>query len=143
MGGGHTSNPRFSSTTGLQIAMTRFNKIIYQESDKTLVVGAGCLFDEVYNELERLKVGRNIVGGSATAGVGVAGYLLGGGFSLKTNQWGLGIDNIKNLDIVLPSGKLIRKLSADHHPKLFDAVKVCSPVGYSFWFPYHNTGRRE
>jgi FAD/FMN-containing dehydrogenase len=121
-GGGHTTNPWFSSTKGLQISMARFNKIVYQETDKSLVVGAGCLFDEVYKELERLGIKRNIVGGSATGGVGVAGFLLGGGYSLKTNQWGLGIDNIRDFDIVLPSGQIIRKV-ANSDPNLFKAVK--------------------
>lgn len=127
--------------------MTRFNEITYQETDKTLVVGAGCLFDEVYMELERLKIKRNVVGGSATGGVGVAGYLLGGGYSLKTNQWGLGIDNIRDFDIVLPSGELLRKVAVDNKPDLFKAVKVRSLpsqlVGYSFLIPYHNIGGKK
>ena len=101
--------------------MARFNKIQYHKDTKTLTVGAGCLFDEVYGVLN--STGRNIVGGSAIAGVGVAGWLLGGGYSLKTNQYGLGIDNLLGIKIVLPNGDT-DYATMDHNPKLLAAVKV-------------------
>jgi FAD/FMN-containing dehydrogenase len=123
-GGGHNSNPKFSSTEGLQIAMTRFNSIKYIREDEQLVIGAGCLFDEVYQELERLGVHRNIVGGAASAGVGVGGYYLGGGYSLKTNQYGLGIDTIVAFNVVLPTGNFVEGVTEHSNPELFWALKV-------------------
>lgn len=102
--------------------MARFNKIQYHKDTKTLTVGAGCLFDEVYRVLS--GTGRNIVGGSAIAGVGIAGWLLGGGYSLKTNQYGLGIDNLLGIKIVLPNG-VIECATKDYNSMLLDAVKVC------------------
>lgn len=103
-GGGHSMVPGFSSTTGVQISMVRFNKVVYNSSDETVDVGAGCLWDEVYNELTPRK--RNAVGGAARQGVGVAGWTLGGGYSLKSNQYGLGIDNVEAFKIVLPDGTI-------------------------------------
>ncbi|KAF8997820.1 hypothetical protein BDQ17DRAFT_1362650 [Cyathus striatus] len=118
-GGGHSSNPGFSSTTGIQISLTRLNNIEYIPSTQHLKVGAGCLFDEVYRAL---PPDRNIVGGSTTQGVGVAGFYLGGGYSLKTNQYGLGIDNIVSVQIVLPDGR-ITVASERENADLFVAVK--------------------
>lgn len=102
--------------------MARFNKISeYIPGTRSRDVEAGCLFDEIYREI--IPTGQNIVGGSAIAGVGVAGWLLGGGYSLKTNQYGLGIDNILGFRIVLPNGA-IEDVTEQSNKELFEAVKV-------------------
>lgn len=96
-----------------------------QKTTETIVhVGSGCLFDELYREV--IPNGVNIVGGSSIGGVGVAGWLLGGGFSLKTNQHGLGIDNVLGFEIVLPKGgsKRVTTESVGEDKDLFEAVKV-------------------
>ena len=77
-GGGHATNPGFSSTPGVQIAMTRFNTVTYNKDAQTAVVGAGMLWDDVYTALEPFGV--TVIGGRVT-GVGVAGFSLGGGES--------------------------------------------------------------
>jgi hypothetical protein len=82
--GRHASNQGFSSTTGVQIDLTNFSNVTLS-ADKTYVdVGAGNLWDNVYKVLD--QSGYNIVGGRV-AGVGVGGYITGGGgYSWKTNQ---------------------------------------------------------
>lgn len=120
-GGGHAMNPFFSSTMGVQIYMARFDDVEYHPDTQTVDVGAGCVWDEVYGELT--KRGRNVVGGASANGVGVAGYLLGGGYSLKTNQYGLGIDNIVAIQVVLPNGE-VQNVHEGHYPDLFKALKV-------------------
>lgn len=62
-GGGHAVNPGFSSTTGVQIAMTRW--------------------DQVYDALDHTGV---IVIGGRENGVGVAGLTLGGGECLGSSE---------------------------------------------------------
>ncbi|KAI0275517.1 hypothetical protein BGY98DRAFT_992409 [Russula aff. rugulosa BPL654] len=120
-GGGHATNPKFSSTTGIQISMARFNRISkYVPGTSSRDVEAGCLFNEVYRAV--VPTGQNIVGGSAISGVGVGGWLLGGGYSLKTNQYGLGIDNILGFRIVLPNGA-IEDVTEQSNKELFEAVK--------------------
>lgn len=119
-GGGHSTNPGFSSTTGIQISMANFNEIKYNSKTQNLRIGAGCLFDEVYKEIAQYK--RNIVGGATAAGVGVAGWLLGGGYSLLTNQYGLGIDNLVEVQVVLCNGNSV-KASAERNSDLFFAIR--------------------
>lgn len=113
--------PGFSSTTGVQIAMSRFDNIEHDKSGMTLKVGAGCLWDQVAHEMR--DSGQNIVGGQTDVGVGVAGWLLGGGYSHKTNQYGLGIDNIVGYEIVLPNGE-IKHPTATNDTELFNALRV-------------------
>ena len=69
-------NPGFSSTPGVEIAMTRFNETIVDLTSGTVEVGAGLTWDQVYVALE--PTGVNVVGGRIP-GVGVGGLTLGGG----------------------------------------------------------------
>ena len=58
-------NPGFSSTPGVQIAMTQFNEIIYDSSTETVEFGSGLFFDDVYDALapyNRSVAGARIVG---------------------------------------------------------------------------------
>ncbi|CAF1040338.1 unnamed protein product [Rotaria sordida] len=89
-GGGHSFNPGFSSTTGILIAMSRFRQITYHPTSQTVELGAGLLWGDVYQALDPLGV--TVVGGRISS-VGVAGLILGGGYSWKSNQYGLSIDN--------------------------------------------------
>ena len=78
-------NPGFSSTSGIEIVMTRFNETKVDSTCGTVEVGAGLTWDQVYVALE--PTGVNVVGGRIP-GVGVAGLTLGGGDSLlSTERW--------------------------------------------------------
>ncbi|KAG9308224.1 FAD dependent oxidoreductase [Chiua virens] len=118
-GGGHATNPGFSSTEGVQIAMTRFSKIVYHSKAGIVSVGAGLTWDDVYEALERYGV--NVAGGRIS-GVGVAGYTLGGGYSWHTNQYGLTIDTALAFELVTPNGTVIDVTEASS-PDLFFALK--------------------
>lgn len=66
--------------------------------------------------------GVNIVGGRVT-GVGVGGFLTGGGgYSWKTNQYGLTGDTLLQADLVLPNGTLATA-SASENSDLFWAIR--------------------
>ena len=69
-------NPGFSSTGGVEIAMTRFNETKVNSTCQTVEIGAGLTWGQVYKVLE--PTGVNVVGGRAP-GVGVSGLTLGGG----------------------------------------------------------------
>ena len=75
-GGGHNVNPGFSSTQGVHISMTRFNDIVIRKDFRTVEIGAGLTWTDVYEYL--VPKGLNVVGGRMN-GVGVAGFALGGG----------------------------------------------------------------
>ena len=73
-GGGHATNPGFSSTSGVQIAMSRFKQVVLSEDKEIVEVGAGCKWDDVYNALD--GTGRIVLGGRVPD-IGVAGLTLG------------------------------------------------------------------
>ena len=69
-------NPGFSSTPGVQITLTRFNEVNYDASTETVEFGSGLVFNDVYNALAPFN---RSVAGSRISGIGVGGFLLGGG----------------------------------------------------------------
>lgn len=54
---------------------------------------------------------------------GVGGFCLGGGFSWKTNQFGLLIDTLVSVEVILPSGEIVQA-SNTTEPDLFFGLKV-------------------
>ncbi|KAI6097199.1 FAD-binding domain-containing protein [Pisolithus sp. B1] len=118
-GGGHTLNPGFSSTTGIQIAMSRFSEIVYDPKLRVVTVGAGVIWDDVYAALE--PHGVTVIGGRVS-GIGVAGFTLGGGYSWLTNQYGLAVDNVESFELVLPNGTVI-DVTESSHPDLFFGLR--------------------
>ncbi|KAF4604369.1 hypothetical protein EYR38_004791 [Pleurotus pulmonarius] len=116
-GGGCSRNPGFSSTKGVQIYMTFFDKIDISGKDRYIDVGAGCLWERVYAAME--NTGKNVVGGLG----GVAGFLLGSGYSLKSNRYGLGVDNVLEMEVVLPDGKIMTVRDDSEGSDLFEALK--------------------
>ncbi|KAF9531543.1 FAD-binding domain-containing protein [Crepidotus variabilis] len=117
-GGGHASNPGFSSTPGVQIYMGRFSSVVYNQASQTAEIGAGLIWDDVYAALE--PHGVNVVGGRVS-GVGVAGFTLGGGYSWKSNQYGLTIDTVTAYELVKPDGTVTTVTPSDED--LFFALK--------------------
>ncbi|KAI0062516.1 FAD-binding domain-containing protein [Artomyces pyxidatus] len=109
-GGGHTGNPGFSSTPGVEISMSRFSEVTVNAATQTVEVGAGLGWDQVYAALDPQHV--NVIGGRIPT-VGVAGLTLGGGYTWKTNQYGLAIDNTVAYELVLPNGTIATITEAD------------------------------
>ncbi|KAJ7082665.1 FAD dependent oxidoreductase [Mycena belliarum] len=118
-GGGHTANPGFSSTPGVLIAMSRLSEVTYDAASQSVDIGPGLVWDDVYTVLAPHNV--NVVGGRVT-GVGVAGFTLGGGYSWKTNQFGLTVDTVVGYELVAPNGTVVAVTGASD-PDLFFALK--------------------
>ncbi|KAK0499150.1 FAD dependent oxidoreductase [Armillaria luteobubalina] len=118
-GGGHSANRGFSSTSDVQIAMTRFNEITYDSTTQTAVIGAGNIWDDVYEVLNAQGV--NVLGGRVT-GIGVAGFTLGGGYSYLSNQYGLALDNVVAYELVTPDGTVLT-VTGENDPDLFFSLK--------------------
>ncbi|KAK7038745.1 hypothetical protein VNI00_010630 [Paramarasmius palmivorus] len=119
-GGGHTGNLGFSSTPGVQISLSKFTDLTFDNASSTVRLGAGLFWDEVYERLEPFGV--KVIGGRVP-GVGVSGLSLGGGYSYFTDQFGLTIDNIVSHDLVLPNGTFI-EVTESSDPDLFFALKA-------------------
>ncbi|CAF1179458.1 unnamed protein product [Adineta steineri] len=117
--GGHSLNPGFSSTAGIHISMQCFNNVNYNPNDGTVDVGPGLVWDDVYKQLQSYNV--SVLGGRVV-GVGVGGFLLGGGYGWKSSQDGLGIDNIVEYELVTPNGTIVN-VNNQTYPDLYFGLK--------------------
>ncbi|KAH9896809.1 FAD-binding domain-containing protein [Cubamyces lactineus] len=90
--------------------------------EHAITVHAGVQWQEAYNAAN--ASGRMIVGGVAAGGsVGAAGgWVLGGGQSLVSPVYGLGVDNVLELALVLANGSHATT-NAYEHPDLFWALR--------------------
>ncbi|KAG1778041.1 FAD dependent oxidoreductase [Suillus placidus] len=117
--GGHSPNSGFSSTPGVQIALFSFSEVVYDANAQTATIGMGLIWDNVYSELD--KYGVTVVG-AKTTGVGVGGTVLGGGYTYLSNQYGLSVDNVVSLELVMPNGT-VASITSSSNPDLFYGLR--------------------
>lgn len=118
-GGGH-SFPGFGTNEGgLVIDLSPMKGIRVDPEARTARVEAGC-------RLSDLDHATHAFGLATPAGIlsttGVAGLTLGGGIGHLTRKFGLAIDNVLEVDMVLADGSFVTA-SADRHGDLFWAVR--------------------
>ncbi|KAL6712134.1 hypothetical protein ACN47E_000011 [Coniothyrium glycines] len=118
--GGHSPLDGASSVKGgALIDMSLFKEVSISADSKSVVIGTGCKWIDVYSELE--KKGLAVVGGRNSA-VGVGGLTLGGGLSFFSPQHGFVCSNIIEYETVLADGRVI-KVSEAIEPDLWRALK--------------------
>ena len=120
--GGHTTNPGWSSTTGVQISTSRFNTAVYDPKTGLARVGTGQESENAYSKLEPFNVS---IAAGRVAGVGVGGFTLGGGYSWLTNQVGVSCDTVHQFEVALPTGKVVNATNTTNSD-LFFGLKVGS-----------------
>ncbi|KAL7946845.1 hypothetical protein V8C42DRAFT_318922 [Trichoderma barbatum] len=114
--GGHCSYPSGANAeNGITIDLSRLKDINISNNRKSVTVGAGCRFGEVYHKLEAHGLG--CIGGRISS-VGVSGLTMGGGISFFSTEKGLACDNVISYELVLASGEVLN-VTKRSHPDLF------------------------
>lgn len=86
-----------SITDGVLLALTKIKTLELASDNKSVQVGPGLRWRDVYSYLEPHNV--FVVGGRIES-VGVPGFLLGGGISYLGSRWGFGMDNVEEYEVV-------------------------------------------
>ncbi|PFH47766.1 hypothetical protein AMATHDRAFT_6434 [Amanita thiersii Skay4041] len=118
-GGGCHTTTASSSEGGIVIDLGHIKHVKVSEDRKTVSVGGGALWGDVFSELEKQEL--VVVGGNIWS-VGVGGFTTGGGSSYLTGSFGLAIDNLIAATVVLADGRIVR-CSNDQEPDLFWAIR--------------------
>ena len=119
-GNGHMPVKGAASTNqGVLLVLTRMKGISLNADKSVVSIGPGLSWFEVYNWIE--SSGRAVLGGRY-APVGVSGFLLGGGISFHSGQYGWGANSVKNYELVTANGKILEVNQASY-PDLFWALK--------------------
>lgn len=121
-GGGH-SYAAYSAggqDGSLILHMKNFSTVSLDTETGIAVVGAGVRLGQLATEL--FQQGRRAVPHGTIKNVGVAGHFSHGGYGYQSRAWGLAVDSICGLDVVLADGRLLHVTENDH-PELFFAFR--------------------
>ncbi|KAF6828032.1 FAD binding domain-containing protein [Colletotrichum plurivorum] len=118
--GGHNHWAGTNNTTnGVTIDLVHLNQATYDPKTNLASIGSGGIWRDVYASLLKQNV---TVAGGRDGGVGVGGFLLGGGNSYYTGRMGFGCDSVKNFEVVLADGRIVNA-NSETNPELFKALK--------------------
>jgi FAD/FMN-containing dehydrogenase len=118
-GGGHNGGGLGTCDDGLVIDLSRMKGIRVNPDDKTVRVGAGCVWGDVDHATHAFGMAAPCGFISTT---GVAGLTLGGGIGYLSRKYGLTIDNLLSVDMVLADGTFTIA-NAKENSDLFWAVR--------------------
>ena len=118
-GGGHNGAGLGTCDDGLVIDLSRMKGVRVDPTSRTAQVGAGCVWGDVDHATHAFGMATPCGFISTT---GVAGLTLGGGIGYLTRRYGLTIDNLLSVDVVLADGRFVTA-SALENSDLFWAVR--------------------
>ena len=118
-GGGHNGGGLGSCDDGVVIDLSRLRGIRVDPAARTVRVEAGCTGGDMDHATHAF--GMATPGGTVST-TGVAGLTLGGGIGHLTRPYGLAIDNLLEVDMVLADGRFVTA-SDTENADLFWAVR--------------------
>ena len=118
-GGGHNAGGLGIVDDGLVIDLSTMKNIQVDEANNTALIEAGCLLGDVDPALH--PYGKTVPTGILST-TGIAGLTLGGGVGHLTRKYGLTIDSLREVNMVLADGKQVTA-NANENSDLFWAVR--------------------
>lgn len=118
-GGGHATSGASSSDRGLVVDLSQMRAVTVDPSAMTITAQGGCLWVDV--DKAAGEHGLATVGGTVNH-TGIGGLTLGGGYGWLSGKYGLVIDNLLAVQMVLADGSIVTA-SDSENPDLFWAVR--------------------
>jgi FAD/FMN-containing dehydrogenase len=118
-GGGHNVAGHACVDAGVMIDLSAMRGVRVDPTERVAVVDGGVTWREFNRETQLFGLGAT---GGVISSTGVAGLTLGGGFGWLMPKYGMALDHLRAVTIVLADGRVVRA-SAAEHPDLFWAVR--------------------
>lgn len=118
-GGGHNGPGLGTVEGGLVIDLSEMRGVRVDPADGTVRVAGGCLWADVNHAAYAFGLA---VPSGIVASTGVGGLTLGGGIGYLSRHYGLSLDNLLSVDMVLADGRFVTA-SATENTDLFWAVR--------------------
>ena len=126
---GHHQDHRNIYDNSIHLDMSTMNAKSLNLTARTLTLGPGNNFSQIQAFVAE-QTGRKLVALSgADPGVGIYGWTVGGGHGFFTRMYGLGVDALISIDIVLANQSLVTA-SATQNPDLFRALRGSGGPAY-------------
>ncbi len=138
-GGGHNVGGRAAVEGGLMIDLSLMKGVHVDPLHKIAWADGGTVWKEFNRETQHYGLATT---GGVISSTGVAGLTLGGGFGWLMPKFGMSLDNLRAVKLVLADGSVVRA-SHDDHADLFWAVRGGGSnfgVAASFEFNLHDVG---
>jgi hypothetical protein len=138
--GGHAAAGTSSCDKGLQIDLSQLRNARVDQAAKTARIAGGSLLGEL--DYEAMAHGLVTTAGTVSH-TGVGGLTLGGGFGRLGRRFGMSIDNVLEMDVVTPDGRL-RRVGPQNDADLYWALRGGGGnfgVVTSFLFQLHEMQR--
>jgi FAD/FMN-containing dehydrogenase len=103
-GGGHSGAGLGTCEDGIVIDLSRMKGVCVDPDSRSVRVAGGCVWGEV--DCATYTFGMATPSGFIST-TGVAGLTLGGGIGYLTRRWGLTIDNLLSVDVILADGRFV------------------------------------
>jgi hypothetical protein len=104
---------------GVTIDLSMMNSSYYEADTNVARIEPGGRWGKVYADLQTQNI---TVAGGRDGGVGVGGFLTGGGLSFFTPRRGFSCDSVVNHEVVLANGSIVNA-NASAHSDLWKALK--------------------
>ena len=118
-GGGHNIGGSALVDDGIVIDLSRMKRVDVNPATRRAVVEGGALLSDMDAATQAHGLATPL-GINSTTGVG--GLTLGGGFGWLSRKYGMTVDNLEAVEMVLADGRVVRA-SESSHPDLFWAVR--------------------
>jgi FAD/FMN-containing dehydrogenase len=118
-GGGHATSGSSSTDGGLCIDLSKMRQVTVDPTKKTITAQGGALWADVDTEASKYCLGA--VGGTVNH-TGIGGLTLGGGYGFLSPRFGLTIDNLLEVEVVLADGKIVTASNTENQD-LFWAMR--------------------
>ncbi|KAI9925944.1 hypothetical protein MW887_005750 [Aspergillus wentii] len=118
-GGGYSTSGASSTHGGIVISLSKMSKVVVDPASQTVAAQAGATWSDVDAAAASFQLA---VVGCTVNQTSVGGTALGGGYGWLTGRYGLIIDNLLSVKMVLADGNIVMA-SESENPDLFWAVR--------------------
>lgn len=121
-GGGHNvGGLARGNSDSLCLSLEGMRDVVVDVQRKTVKCGGGCLASQV--DGATAVHGLYVAGLGLISETGVGGLATGGGVGWLARRYGLAVDSMQSVDMVLADGTVLEGVSEEHEPELFFAVR--------------------
>lgn len=118
-GGGHGVAGKAVCDHGLMIDLSKMNSVTIDEVYRTAKVGPGAMLGDLDKATQPYNL---LTTGGIVSTTGVSGLTLGGGIGYLARKYGLTLDNVTSMEVVIANGELLQ-CSKSENSDLFWALR--------------------